>query len=165
VVGSGTNASIWKEWRQANYQVRVGGHHKEEEGEHLKEQFVDEALQSMILDTIHDPSLDKRPQTLVLVTGDGNDEGDHSFPKVIRQAAEVSFTVPAATTTLPRHEIRLLARASVREAEAELLSLVSDRHALLTVILSPSSTITRETGQEVEGRGVVLAKRHLATVL
>ena len=92
VVGSGKNGSIWKEWKQLNYNVRVGVHCTKSIDERV-EQFVDDALQSAIAGVIHDRRLEHRPQKLVLVTGDGNTEGPNSFCGLAAQAARKQWQV------------------------------------------------------------------------
>jgi hypothetical protein len=60
----------------------------------IKEKFVDEALHSCIAQVLLSPKYIDNPQTLVLGTGDGNDnEGTNSFPNLADAAARHGWTV------------------------------------------------------------------------
>ena len=88
-------SSLWECWRSAGYHVRVA---PRDAGN--REVFVDEALHSelgRILTLLNDSSTRPSHHTVVLTTGDGNDNGGRtSFPAMAERLARDGFVVEIA---------------------------------------------------------------------
>eukprot|EP01040_Poterioochromonas_malhamensis_P010333 gene10333-11240_t len=82
-VSNNSDHYIWKKWEELQYQVAYTIREPKN-----KEQFVDDALIAQIGSAIlGNESFPDSPQTLVLLTGDGNDNyGRASFFKTVQQA-------------------------------------------------------------------------------
>ena len=75
---------VWTMWKELGYKTRIARRDTFE----TREVFVDEALHSAMTGRLFEPRYANNPQTMALLTGDGNDnEGTNSFPRIAEEAA------------------------------------------------------------------------------
>ncbi len=83
---------LWRQWRRCGYRVHLG---TRAAGAAAGEVHVDEALHSAIAARLLDDALADAGQTLVLLTGDGNNlvAGTANFPQLAGAAARHGWAV------------------------------------------------------------------------
>jgi hypothetical protein len=82
--------SSWAIWRALTYNVLLA-----QRAAGVGEQFVDEALHSTMSRVLLSPQLKNAGQTMVLLTGDGNDtvENTMTFPLLVEAAVDAGWNV------------------------------------------------------------------------